>query len=282
MLLECRRLRYSDGIMRTFSYAILALTVGSLVSAPVAADLPPMWTSRSLSDVLPGLSADQEATLLSEGEITHFYREEAKLTLAPDGYGWRAARARIEEFEPKLGVEALFLLPYPSDLQRRPEPGLRVYNTLRSVSTMEGIEYYSASRERMRIFYIDSFAVEEPDSRERQPDPLVSAVPREDTVFVYQRDSSFGRNVHRVTYTYENGAYLLRMTNLTRMFYGILPLVAEENLDVYLTIIPVEEGIIFYGNSAVRVIGLFGMEDRARNSFYNRIKALYSWFSKEL
>lgn len=270
--------------MRSFPYAIPALLVLflCLLPVPAEADLPEEWTGRSLRELFPGLTSVQYAQLQAEGEITHFYREEAELTLAPEAFGWREARERIKEFGPKIGVEALFLMPYPPALEAASDPELQIYNTLRSVSTMEGIEYYSASRERMRIFYIDSYAVEDPDSRRPQPDPVVSSIPIEDSIYVYQRDSSFGRNVHRVTYRYTDGAYQVRMTNLTPMFYGILPLVAEENLDVYLTIIPVEEGVVFYGNSAVRVIGLFGMEDRARNSFYNRIKALFDWFSGEV
>ncbi len=269
--------------MRPFPYAIPALLLFlCLAPAPARADLPEEWTNRTLAAVFPDLTAPQYAQLQTEGEITHFYREEARLTLAPEAFGWREARERIREFGPKIGVEALFLMPYPAALETAPDPELEIYNILRSVATMEGIEYYSASRERMRIFYIDSYAVENPDSRRRRPDPLVSSIPAEDSIYVYQRDSSFGRNVHRITYRYTEGAYQVRMTNLTRMFYGILPLVAEENLDVYLTIIPVDDGIVFYGNSAVRVIGLFGMEDRARNSFYNRIKALYDWFSQEV
>jgi hypothetical protein len=274
---------YIDGIMRPFPYAIPALLLFFyLAPVPAGADLPQEWSSRTFATVFPDLTARQKAQLSAEGEITHFYREDAKLILAPDGFGWRQARERIKEFGPKIGVEALFLTPYPGALENAADPELELYNTLRSVSTMEGIEYYSASRERMRIFYIDSYAVEDPDSRTPRRDPVVSSIPTEDTVYVYQRDSSFGRNVHRVTYRYTDGAYQVRMTNLTRMFYGILPLVAEENLDVYLTIVPVEEGIVFYGNSAVRVIGLFGMEDRAQNSFYNRIKALFDWFSREV
>jgi hypothetical protein len=270
--------------MRSFAYSIpvLVLLFLSLLPGALAAELPQAWTERELAGVFPDLSPAQLSQLNREGEITHFYREEARLTLAPEEFGWQEARRRIVEFEPKLGVEALFLMPYPPGLRWSSNPELEIYNTLRSVSTMEGIEYYSASRERMRIFYIDSYAVEGPDSRSRRPDPLVASVPREDTIYVYQRDSSFGRNVHRITYRYVDDAYQLRMTNMTPMLYGILPLVAEENLDVYLTIIPVEEGIVFYGNSAVRVLGLFGMEDRARNSFYNRIKALFDWFSGEV
>ncbi|MFP4429678.1 MAG: DUF6675 family protein [Spirochaetaceae bacterium] len=270
--------------MRSFPYAIPALLLLFLCLPPASAgaDVPEEWTGRSLRDVFPDLSPVQYAQLEDEGEITHFYRKEAELTLAPEAFGWREAQERIREFGPKIGVEALFLMPYPGALETAADPELEIYNTLRSVGTMEGIEYYSASRERMRIFYIDSYAVEDPDSRRPQRDPVVSSIPIEDSIYVYQRDSSFGRNVHRVTYGYTDGAYGVRMTNLTRMFYGILPLVAEENLDVYLTIIPVEEGIVFYGNSAVRVIGLFGMEHRARNSFYNRIKALFDWFSQEV
>jgi hypothetical protein len=143
---------------------------------------------------------------------------------------------------------------------------------------MEGIEYYSASRERMRIFYEESYAIAGPDDREPIPDPLVSEVPREDRIHVFQRDSSFGANVYRVEYVRREDAYLMSMTNLTRMYYGILPVVAPENLEIHITVVETKDGYLFYGACGVSVISLFGLEDRAKDSFYNRIEAIYRWF----
>lgn len=219
----------------------------------------------------------------TEAEKTAFYTDEPIFTLAPDTDFTDEIAGEIEELDPRLGIEARFFFPVPREVLNRADFELRLYNILRSVSTMEGIEYYSASRERMRTFYHDSYAVAGPDGDERIPDPLVSRIPREDRVYVFQKDSSFGKNVQQLDYTYAGGNFLIRMQNLTTMFYnGLIPLVGDENLLTYLVVDPQAEGIVFYGHLAVRVGALFGMEDRARNSFYNRIKALYDWFSQRM
>jgi hypothetical protein len=101
-------------------------------------------------------------------------------------------------------------------------------------------------------------------------------------IHIFQRDSSFGRNVLELTYTVTDHAVRLRMRNLSRMYYqGIVPAVAPENLELNLIVVPMGEKMLFYGNSAARPIGLFGMESRVQRSFYNRLAALYRWFLAE-
>ena len=229
-------------------------------------------------ELVSHFSRDSYRELIAEGSLKHFFTDSVNLALAPQVPGLENTRSALEDMEPKIGVEALFLLRDRLAGDSEAERDLALYNIFRSVSTMEGIEYYSASRERMRIFYEESYAVADPDSREPLPDPTVSEIPRRDRVHVYQRDSSFGRNVYTVEYVRREDAYLMSMTNLTRMYYGIFPVVAPESLEIHLTVVETEEGYLFYGACGVNVISLFGLEDRAKDSFYNRIEALYRWF----
>ncbi|MFP4329397.1 MAG: DUF6675 family protein [Alkalispirochaetaceae bacterium] len=218
-----------------------------------------------------------------ERERTSFYTDEPTFTLAPDTRFTPRIVAEVEELDPKLGIEARFVVPLPQRVLEDPDFELRLYNILRSVSTMEGIQYYSASRDRMRTFYHESYAVSSPEAGDRLEDPLVSRVPDESRIHVFQRDSSFGRNVQQIDYLYHEDNVLLRMENLTTMFYNrVIPLVGEGNLRTYLVVEPVDRGVVFYGHLAVRVGALFGMEERAQASFYNRIKALYDWFEIRL
>jgi hypothetical protein len=233
-------------------------------------------------ELVSHLSRDRYRTLISEGGIKHFFADTIELEIAPNVPGMANTRNALQQMEPKIGVEALFLLRKRIAGETEEERELALYNIFRSVSTMEGIEYYSASRERMRIFYIESYAVRSPDDREPLPDPVVSEVPPQDRIYVYQEDSSFGKNVYTVNYVRREDAYLMSMTNLTRMYYGILPVVAPENLEIHLTVVETEEGYLFYGACGVSVISLFGLEDRAKDSFYNRIEALYRWFRGEV
>lgn len=269
--------------MRFHPAAIFAALLAAIVLIPAravfadpAAGIPPA------RELVSHLSRERYRTLLEEGNLKHFFTDEVDLAIAPDVPGLENTRTALGEMDPKLGVEALFLLPVTIAGDTEAERDLALYNIFRSVSTMEGIEYYSASRERMRIFYKESYAVADPDDRDRIPDPTVSNIPRNDQIYVYQEDSSFGRNVYTVEYVRRESAYLMSMTNLTRMYYGILPVVAPENLEIHLTVVETREGYLFYGACGVSVISLFGMQDRAQDSFYNRIEALYRWFESRV
>jgi hypothetical protein len=230
------------------------------------------------------LPADDEdiPRRLENGE-SRFYENSVETSLAPGGFASAEIERGLRALDPRVGIEIFVEIP----VQRRAftESGrLAIYNILRSPSTMEGIEYYSASRGRMRTFYHESYAVADEDGEEAIPDPHVDSIPSSDVIWAYQRDGSFGQNVQRLEFTARDGSFLMLMENETTMVYTVIPLVRPGNLRTYLYVRPVEDRSVlqFYGNLAVRVPTILGLQERARNSFYNRIVALHDWFIGEL
>ena len=68
--------------------------------------------------------------------------------------------ARIGALELTVGTEVLAVYKNEAGDFDSPESRLRIYNILRSMSTMKGIQYYSASRDRRLAFHrISSAAV---------------------------------------------------------------------------------------------------------------------------
>jgi hypothetical protein len=236
----------------------------------------------AVAAIIAPVAQEHDDSRLPGGQ-TNFYTDSVQTRLAPDHPFTRTIADDLERLDPRVGIE--IVVPVPVVDRAFTETGmLELYNILRRVSTMEGIEYYSASRDEMRIFYHESYAIDGPDGEERIDDPVVTAIPDRDTIHVFQRDGSFGKNVQRLDYVARDDAFLVTMTNTTTMIYKVVPLVSPENLQTFLLILPrPDEGVIeFYGNLGVRVPGLFGMKDRARDSFYNRIVALHDWFVGEL
>ena len=224
----------------------------------------------ALADVLPGLTEEQLKTLRSQGELSRTVTG-GLVELAPAFA--RSIRDDNAAIDPTIGIEVLFLVPGTQDIDAD------LITRLQAISTMEGIEYYSASRERMRILFVESWVVDDESSRERLDDPVLSAVPEQDTLFIRQRDSSFGVNYSRLDYSVSNEGVRLRMTNLDSMAYrNIVPAVAAEQLQLNIVLVPVAEGTLFYGSSAARPISLLGMQDRVQRSFYNRLVALHGWY----
>lgn len=232
--------------------------------------------------LIPGLRPSEARSLAAEGAVTIYTLDGGSFRLAPEGSEIHSIRRSVEALNPRMAVESLFVAPLPSAFPEGREGDLFLYNLLRRVSTMTGIEYYSASRDRMRVFYHESYAVADKDLRQPLPDPVVTDIPSRDSILVFQHDSSFGRNVHELSYRYRPGNILITMRNLTTMWYGIIPAIGEENLEVHLWVQRHEGMVLFYGNTAVDVPSLFGIETQAHDSFSNRLEALFNWFSAEL
>jgi hypothetical protein len=266
-------------------FASIILATLPAVPAP-AQDGPPTFdqplSERRLSELFPALSDEQLAQMKNEGTFLEYFDGEVSVRYAPTSEQAETISEALTRIEPRLGLEALFATPMPENLAAERDKPLALFRILTSVSTMEGIDYYSNSRGRMRLLFRDSYVIEGPDENERIPDPSYNSVPNEETLFIYQRDTSFGRNRLRAEYFYDEGRFLVRMTNLTTMIYGIIPAIRPENMVIHLSIGIEDDDLTFYANGAVQSAnpGLF--EERLKNSFYYRIEALYRWFIDQI
>lgn len=260
--------------MRRSEKAILLFF--SCICVPAASQTAsPDELRAAVADLLPDLEADRLDELFETGELTNMYEAPAQPVFAP---AFSSVIAReLEELNPALGVEVLVLQPTPATGLTLP------YSILQSFSTMEGIEYFSVSRGYSRTLFLESYVVDGPETLNRLPDPRVAAVPDSERLYVFQRDSSFGRNVYEITYRADSVAVLLSMRNVTRMMYrGLVPAVGPNKLLFHIAVVPGDGFTLLYGSSGADTLSAMGMEERSRVSFYNRIVALHSWYLDRL
>ncbi len=183
---------------------------------------------------------------------------------------------------PTIGAEVLILRSgNEADLESGPAL-LKLYNLLRSVSRMKGIEYYSMSQKRMRTLFVESYAVDDPMAMNRIQDPLVEEIPPSAFLYILQKDLNFGQNIYRSEYLHEEGILALRNENLTPMRYLGMTLIPPMKSLTWLVLIPYGGNLLFYGLSCARTISFLGLEKSAENSFYNRLKAIYGLFTAEV
>jgi hypothetical protein len=190
-------------------------------------------------------------------------------------------REALAAEKPSVLVEAVFALPRaePAGAAARSAELSTIYGILRSLGSLQGIEYYSASHKAMRTLYAESYIVDGPSSTTRladPPPPAPGALPPAETLFAFQRDLSFGANSYRYDYAAYPDAVLLKSGNLTRMSYGILPLIAPNGLATRLLVIQAEDAILFYVESGAKAPDMF--KGRLEESFANRAEALFKWF----
>jgi hypothetical protein len=193
-----------------------------------------------------------------------------------------AIRDAVVAEKPSILVEAVFALPrarLPGAAARAAELA-SIYGILRSLGSLQGIEYYSASHKAMRTLYAESWIISGPESKARLIDPappLPGALPVAETLFAFQRDLSFGANTYRYDYAAFPGAVSVKSGNLTRMSYGIVPVMAPGGLATWLLVVQADDAILFYALSGASAPGIF--KGKLEDSFSNRAEALFRWFS---
>jgi hypothetical protein len=246
----------------------------TMITLLLASSLCP--ADSSFASLLP---PQLRAQLETEGELRSSLRGDDAPRLIPQVTARKEIEARIREMEFTVGTEVLSVYRNTGVDFDTPEARLEIYNILRSMSTMKGIEYYSASRERMRTLFAESYVVAGPEGGKRLPDPVVLEIPAYSRLYAFQEDLTFGENINATEFHYSGDTFLLTSTNLTTMNYFFLPMVKPGNSVTMILLIPEGEEILFYGAVGAHTMRLLGLARSREDSFYNRLKAIYGWFA---
>jgi hypothetical protein len=186
----------------------------------------------------------------------------------------------MTSLDPTLAVETLYLYKKPNPAVIWNED-LRtaLFNQMTALSTLAGIEYFSATRNTMRTFYEFSSVIDSPSSKNPLSDPVFNKSPAQYTLFARQKDLTFGDNIYRYDYKTTEGALFFIQENMTSMNYGIIPAVGKNKLRSVLAVIDCGDSLLIYAVSMAKAASIPGMTDRIGNSFKNRADAVYKWFA---
>jgi hypothetical protein len=183
---------------------------------------------------------------------------------------------------PTLFVEALSLYKKPAGTNSgrwSAAEQTRLFNQIVSLSTLAGIEYYSASRRTMRIFYESSQVIDGPETKNAVPDPVYAAPPPALTLYARQKDLSFGENIYRYDYRCGDDGIFFVQDNLTVMNYSIFPVAGKNKFRTVMAVIDAGDSLVVYAAAMAKAASVPGLGDRIGNSFNNRAAAMLSWFS---
>jgi hypothetical protein len=154
----------------------------------------------------------------------------------------------------------------------------RLYNSLLALSTLTGLQYFSASRGIMRTFYESSTVVDGPSTRNSISDPVFSRPQSELTIYARQRDLTFGDNIYQYDYYSVPGGLIFVQQNLTPLRTGIITAVASNNLRSAVVVLDAGNYILVYAASMAKTASFPGLRERIGNSFANRAEAILNWF----
>ena len=223
------------------------------------------------------LSKSNQEILLKNRELTRFYQNGDAPTLIPTVSFQEKIERVYHQFNHQIGVESIFILPI-----EKTRTDLEVYNILRQISTLKGIQYYSKSRGRMRILFNETFYIKDTKHPRRLPDPIVGKIPTESIIKIYQEDTTFDKYISEVRYIYDNGVFGLYFTNLTPLEYMFIDLVDPQKMKMSIVILQDQTNYLFYGICEVETFNLFGLAGSYEKNFYHRFKALFNWFEMNI
>lgn len=186
---------------------------------------------------------------------------------------------RSSRFKPVFLMEQLYLHKKEKGVQRD------ISKILRRISALEGIEYYSHSRGKMRTLYAKSFAVKavkngKKTEYEKIPDPLEGDAGGL-TVLARQEDLTFGDTIYRYRYFTDGNSCGTVCQNAETLKYSIFRVIAPEHLRVVLAVHDLDGYLVIYCATAADFTKLPGLETKLKNSFSSRSEALYKWFIRE-
>ena len=161
---------------------------------------------------LEDLSPTQAAALIAgERPVVSQFRNPQPRLLPQNETLARLVRELHQDLNPSVMVETLYIYTKPQNAEK---PALSagekaaLYNSVLALSSLAGLEYFSASRGVMRTFYEISTVIDSPTGRRPIPDPAFARPQEELTVFARQKDLTFGDNIYQYNFYSTDGAII--------------------------------------------------------------------------
>ena len=153
--------------------------------------------------------------------------------------------------------------------------------TMRSVSKMEGMQYYSNSRKRYETLLNKSYRVKDVNSKEKLEDITTGSADGL-SICVFQEEHTFGDTFYSFDYNQGKNSAMLRMQNLTGLSYGVFDLLKPNNLTSFINVIEKEDGYFIYVFMNAKFKRVSFLEKKMNKSFSARIDAIYNWVVNNL
>ena len=269
--------------MKKIKVLITLLFLQMILFLPLAAETAGKLPS--LDELLLHMDSGTKAVLMDKKEAVVFHDGSLVPEVLPVSGFTEPIRQEISDGGLTLGMEGLYLLSgLPPGYRNSPsrERTLKIYNILRSVSTLRGLEYYSETSNKMKTLFEESWAIDDFESKQKISDPLVSELQPFDSISIYQKDNRFSKNQYTMSFRNEEVNLSTSIVNHTPLkVSGIIKLVDPENMQIHITIMPYQEGLAVYVMMAAAT-DTRSFRSRAQQSFANRAIALKNWFEQRL
>ena len=216
--------------------------------------------------------------LLEKGEyrVQYFKESGRDFTLYPQTeLGSLLTKTWTETKDPVFVAESLFLIEKPEGSNQL-DTAL-ISRIMRSVSSMEGIEYYSNSEKKMKTLYSQSYTIDNLEDKNRIPDNVDGSAENL-SVYAFQEDGSFGDNYYQIDYRQRENEVSMVIRLMEPLKYGLIPAVKANNLVFNIDVLDKGSYLVMYVGAKVKFPAISLLENKLNKSFGSRITALHDWF----
>ena len=148
---------------------------------------------------------------------------------------------------------------------------------MRSVSKMQGRQYYSSSDKKVMTLYDEVYTIKGPKDRTRVPDDTEGSADGK-ILYCMQKDHSFGKTNYRLEYHQKQDELLATFVNTTPLYVGPVKAINDENLRINMVFLDCGEDVVVYMFVQGKFPALSMLEDMMNDSFNSRMDAIYEWF----
>ena len=154
----------------------------------------------------------------------------------------------------------------------------------RSVSKMEGMEYYSNRRKSYEVLYEEAYMIDEKDLEEKKPNPIPDQNygPADGQVsYCHQKDSSFGRNKYKLSYHQKDNELFTQFVLMDKMGAGPFNALYPGKMKINLLVVDCGDDLLLYLCTDVDSKKFPGIANMIVDSMTARMEAVYNWFIKQ-
>ena len=148
----------------------------------------------------------------------------------------------VKVLGPTIGAELLKIIPGPGIAMDAPDGQLLIFNAMHAVSTMQGVTYWSVTRGREQVLFLQSYVIASPGKAGPVPDPHFSEIPETHEQFTFQEDSSFGRNTYLERFRAQSDHLYVKMENLSTISFLLIPIIQPHGLVSQVLVVPAGQG----------------------------------------
>jgi hypothetical protein len=233
---------------------------------------------RSFDNLFPNLSAEQRASVFSDGVIRSPARN-GSLVLLPSVSSGIDLPDRIRAKGHQYLTETLLVVPYG----QRPLGILDAYNVMGNVRDLKGRTYSSHTRNQEVPLFEDATRMESDRRNNPIPDPPpASFVPSRETIYIRLKDANFGNSFYRADIAPTANGLLYSLTNYRSITYLLFTVMREGNFSAFVYTEPLREGMLIYSVAGADVSDFIARQIDIPSAIGKRLAVFIDWISDGL